>query len=80
MFVSKPHAGRVFTAERSDRGQKLRWTATPIADGATIRVEAADVPRSIRVRAYKLFEGDRARRKRERVIDWDAVRKACTHD
>jgi len=73
MFVSKPHAGTIYSAERSDRGPKLRWSATPIVNGCTVRIDADDVPRSIRAAAYKLFEGDRVRQKRERVIDWAAL-------
>jgi hypothetical protein len=74
MFVSKPTAGVIFSAERSDRSTKLRWSATPISAGPTTRIEAADVPRAIRVQAYKLFEGDRIRAQRvAKRVDWDAT-------
>lgn len=77
MFISKPHAGRVFTAEPSERSDKFRWRMVPVTPGPERVVEAADVPPAIRRQAYKLFEGDRERKKRERVIDWDALREAC---
>lgn len=63
MFISKPHAGRIFIAERARRGgNKLRWSVMPVAPvAADVRIEPGDVPLRIKRRAYKLFYADRLR-------------------
>jgi hypothetical protein len=63
MFISKPYGGRVYFAERSQRSQGrangLRWSIFAISEQSEMRVDAGDVPRHIRYRAYKMFERDR---------------------
>ena len=67
MFISKPYAGRVYFAERSNRSRNLRWFVIPVAPTrGDVPIVAAKVPRSIRHQAYKLFESDRTRDRRER--------------
>ena len=62
MFISKPHAGQIYIAERSRKSIKLLWSVMPVDPiAADMRIEARDVPRHIRNRAYKLFESDRKR-------------------
>ena len=58
-----PHDGVIFIAERSRRGsQKLLWSVMAITAIATdVRINAREVPKPIRRRADKLFEGDRNR-------------------
>ena len=53
----------MYAAERSRRGsQKLLWAVMAITAIATeVRINAREVPKPIRRRAYKLFEGDRNR-------------------
>ena len=55
MFISQPVAGAIYVAER--RHHRFRWFRYP----SGTPVEAHEVPRRIRYRAYKLFELDRRR-------------------
>lgn len=66
MFISEPHAGHIFIAERSRRGsKKLLWSVMPVAPvAADVRIEPRAVPAPLRRRAYKLFEADRLRAKK----------------
>lgn len=60
MFISPLVNGHYYLAERSRRGPKFIWVR--LAHDATDsgeRVDATEVPRVIRVKAYKLFEKDR---------------------
>jgi hypothetical protein len=65
MFISEPIDGLVYFAERTRRGQVrlhgLRWCKIAIASGPEEIVEAGDVPRHVRNKAYKMFEYDRKR-------------------
>ena len=63
MFISDPHDGQYFIAERSRRGAaKLIWSVMPVAPAAAdTRIEPRAVPRRIRRQAYRLFEADRKR-------------------
>jgi hypothetical protein len=62
MFISEPHAGQIYIAERSRRGRKLKWSVMPVAPVAPdVRIEPVDVPFQVKRRAYKLFEADRLR-------------------
>jgi hypothetical protein len=56
MFISRPIAGAIYVAEQ--RHHKFRWFRYPQGG----RVDAAMVPRPIRIRAYRMFEHDRRRR------------------
>jgi len=55
MFISEPHNGLIYIAERSRRGnRKLLWSAVPKEPIAgDVRIEARTVPRSIRRKAYR---------------------------
>ena len=68
MFISSKHTdGHYYLAKQSRLSQKYIWVKLPhepIHNG--IRVRAIEVPKSIRMKAYKLFEGDR---KREKLIE-----------
>lgn len=64
LFISEPHAGRIFIAERRSphRRTKLKWSVMPVAPvAADVRIEPGLVPRLVRRKAYKLFEADRLR-------------------
>jgi hypothetical protein len=63
VFISEPHDGVIFIAERSRRGsRKLLWSSMPVVRiTADVRIEAREVPNRIRRKAYRLFEGDRNR-------------------
>jgi hypothetical protein len=65
MFISEPHEGQIYIAERSRRGsKKLIWSVMPVAPvAADVRIEPRAVPAPVRRQAYKLFEGDRLRKK-----------------
>jgi hypothetical protein len=71
MFISEPHEGQIYIAERSRKGSsKFLWSVMPVEPvAADVRIEARDVPRQIRRRAYKLFEGDRLRN--SVTCDWN---------
>ena len=63
MFISSKHTdGHYYLAQQSRLSQKYIWMKLPhepIHNG--IRVRAREVPKSISMKAYKLFEGDRKR-------------------
>ena len=62
MFISPPVNGHFYLAQQSRRSQKYIWVKIPRAplhNGE--KVQASEVPREIRNKAYKLFEGDRLR-------------------
>lgn len=60
MFISKPIDGMVYLAERSRKGsKKLMWSVMPVEPiAADVRIDAGEVPRLIRRKAYHLFEKD----------------------
>ena len=55
LYISRPHDGLVYFAERSRKGsQKLLWSVIPREPfGPELRVDATDVPREIRRQAYR---------------------------
>jgi len=55
IFISTPHDGLIYIAERSRKGsQKFLWSAMPEAPiGADVRIDASTVPRGIRRQAYR---------------------------
>jgi hypothetical protein len=64
MYISDPIDGVVYIAERLRRNMGrvngLAWSVVPVAPTAGFkRIDAGDVPRLIRRRAYHLFEKDR---------------------
>jgi hypothetical protein len=64
VFISKPIDGQVYIAERPrrtmGRANGLAWSIVSVAPTTGFkRVDAGDVPRLIRRRAYHLFEKDR---------------------
>ena len=63
MFISSRHTDdHYYLAKQSRLSQKYIWVKVPhepIHNG--IRVRAIEVPKYIRMKAYKLFEGDRNR-------------------
>ena len=64
MFISEPHAGHVYTAERSPKGyHKFIWSVTPVKMPVPKRVDPNIVPRRIRRQAYRMFYNDRLRLK-----------------
>jgi hypothetical protein len=66
MFISPLLNGHYYLAERSRRGDKFIWVKVPhapIHNGT--HVDAREVPRAIRTKAYKLFERDRIRVQRK---------------
>ena len=67
MFVSLPTEGRIYVARQSRKSAKFVWTTVPVEPTTNeTRIDATEVPREIRVKAYKLFEADRNRRIREK--------------
>ena len=62
MFISRQIDGHYYLAQRSRIYHKFIWTKVPHAPTHNgIRIEAGEVPKIIRDKAYKLFEGDRKR-------------------
>ena len=54
IFISGPHLGRIFVAERSRKGsKKLRWSVMPEHQGADVLCEPSTVPYRIRRQAYR---------------------------
>jgi len=61
LYISRPHDGLVYVAERSCKGsQKLLWSLIPREPfGPEFRVDAADVPREIRRKPIAISLVDR---------------------
>ena len=54
VFISRPRNDQVYVAYRSSRSTKLIWYTLPYEPtGPYVRVEANEVPRSVRHQAYK---------------------------
>ena len=54
VFISCPRNDQVYVAYRSSRSTKLIWYTLPYTPtGPYVRVEANEVPRSVRHQAYK---------------------------
>ena len=54
VFISRPRNDQVYVAYRSSRSTKLIWYTLPCEPtGPYVRVEANEVPRSVRHQAYK---------------------------
>lgn len=62
MFISSLVNGHYYLAERARRGGQFVWVKLPHAPTHNgVRVDPVQVPRAIRLKAYKLFERDRLR-------------------
>jgi hypothetical protein len=54
IYISDPHLGRIFVAERSRKGsKKLRWSVMPEHDGPDALCAPRTVPYRIRRQAYR---------------------------
>jgi hypothetical protein len=60
MFISKPHRGLYFLAQRSRGGHKFLWSIMPVAPvAADVRIAPCDVPYAIRRQAYRYLDRQR---------------------
>jgi hypothetical protein len=64
VFISKKIAGAIYVAKQSEKGrhQKKWWKYVGLEEQS---VEASEVPRLVRKRAYKMFYTDRREERSE---------------
>jgi hypothetical protein len=60
IFISKPHAGQIYIAERSRRGsRRLLWSVMPHAPvAADVRIKVQAVPLKIRRQGYRVLDSE----------------------
>ena len=78
MFISQRINGHYYLATQSRRSQNYLWVMLPHAPlNNGIHIEASEVPLFIRIKAYKLFEGDRKRQGKDEQRDHLASRRGA---
>ena|SRR5215831_18880228 len=59
LFVSRPRGGQIYVAHRSAKSIKLFWYRLPHKPTETYeRITASEVPRNVRIHAYKWLNGE----------------------